>query len=70
MFSLDFCLFVGDFRPLKMRRNFVFGCVLVFVPTIENGEEFVFGCFSFFSFFSTQNPTTNNHRTGLSDISY
>ena len=34
------------------------------------GRNFVFGCVSFFSLFSTQNQvTTNNRRTELSDIS-
>ena len=42
------------FRPLKMERNFVFGCVLVFF------------CFVFHA----KPGTINNDRTGLSDILY
>ena len=30
----------------------------VFVPNIENGEEIVFGCFSFFFLYSTQNQVS------------
>ena len=41
-------------RPLKMGRNFVFGCVLAF----------------FFFFFHAKSVTTINNRTGLNDISY
>ena len=51
-----------------MRGNFLFGFVLVFVPTIENGEELcirVFFCF----FFHAKTTTINNNRTGFSDIS-
>ena len=42
------------FRPLKMGMKFVFGCFLVF---------------SFF-IFHIKSGITNNHRTGLSDVSY
>ena len=63
-----------------MGKNFVFGCVLVllcfslsfsfFVPTIENEEELgIQVCFSFFVFHA-KSGTTNNDRTGWSDISY
>ena len=35
------------------------------------GRNFVFGCVLVFSFcFHAKSGTTNNHRTGLSDISY
>ena len=40
----------------------------LFVPTIENGEELCIRCV--LVFFLTKLGTTNNHRTGLSAISY
>ena len=42
------------FRPMKMGRNFVFGCVYVF----------------FLFVFHAKSATTNNNRTELSVISY
>ena len=45
---------------------------LVVVSTIENGDELcIWVCFSFFFFiFLAKTDTTNNHWTGLTDISY
>ena len=40
--------------------------LVVFVPTIEKGEDFVLGCG--LVFFHAKLDATNNHRTGLSDI--
>ena len=45
--------FFSFFRPFKMGRNFVFGCVLVFF---------------LFYLFHAKLASTNNHRTELSDI--
>ena len=44
----------------------------LFVPTIENGTIFVFGCVFVFSFFVFQakSGSTINNWNGLSDISY
>ena len=50
-------------RRKQVERNF--GHIyLVFVPTIENGEEHWIRVFSFF--FHAKSATTNNHVTGLS----
>ena len=45
---------------------------ILVVPTIENGGSVVFGWFNFSQFFvfHSKSGTANNHRTGLSDISY
>ena len=52
---------------------FVKSPLLFIAANIENGEEFDFRvCFSFFLLFVFQaiSGTTNNHLTGLSDVSY
>ena len=45
---------------------------ILFVPTIENGEELCIRVFSFFQVFvfHAKSATAINDRTGLSDISY
>ena len=61
------------FRPLNRGKNFVFGCVLVFAPTVENEEELcirVCFCFRLLFVFHAKSGTMYYHRTELSDISY
>ena len=40
------------------------------IRPLKMGRRFVFGCFSFFFIFGEKSGTTNNDRTGLSDILY
>ena len=50
-----------------MGRNVVFGCIQVFIPTIEVGEELVFILVLVFHAYS---GTTTNHRDRASNTSY